>query len=72
MVGPTTRLVIDGSPLKTIYPLIPCQSDLGISVAVSTYVDQVYITIITHTSLENIGKMLLFFIEEQVRKPNIK
>lgn len=58
--------MIDGSPLKTIYPLLPCQSDLGISTAISTYVDQVYVTVMTHTSLDNIGKMLLCFIEEQV------
>lgn len=58
--------MIDGSPLKTIYPLSPCQSDLGISVAVSTYVDQFYVTVSTHNSLDNIGKILIYFIEEQV------
>jgi hypothetical protein len=67
--GPTSTLLVGGHPLKGVYPLLPAQDSLGLAVSVFTYADQVYVAIISDSTLRSAASTLLHHLHCQVSKP---
>ncbi|XP_023701510.1 uncharacterized protein LOC111861300 isoform X2 [Cryptotermes secundus] len=64
--GPTSTLLVGGHPLKGVYPLLPAQNGLGLAVSVFTYADQVYVAIISDSTLGPAANTLLHHLHCQI------
>jgi len=49
-----------------VYPLLPAQNSLGLAVSVFTYVDQVYVAVISDSTLGPAARALLHNLQCQV------
>lgn len=65
--GPRSRIIIKGSPLKTVYSILPSQKTIGVSVSVFTYTDDIFISVTADSAIgEGFGETLLLNIEQQI------
>lgn len=58
--------LISGQTLKGIYPLLPAQAKLGISITAITYADQVYVSVIAERALGPAAELILEYLEDQI------
>ncbi|XP_050434285.1 uncharacterized protein LOC126841720 isoform X2 [Adelges cooleyi] len=67
--GPRSRIVIKGSPLKTVYSILPPQKNTGVSISVFTYNNDVYVTVTADDSFgEKFGDTLLHNLKQQINQ----
>lgn len=65
--GPRSRIIIKGSPLKTVYSVLPSQKTIGVSVSVFTYTDDIFISVTADSAIgEGFGETLLLNIKQQI------
>lgn len=65
--GPRSRIIIKGSPLKSVYSILPSQKTIGVSVSVFTYTDDIFISVTTDSAIgEGFGETLLLHIKQQI------
>lgn len=64
--GPTSQIFVGGKTLKGIYPLLPAQAKLGISITAMTYADQVYVSVIAERALGPAAELILEYLEDQI------
>lgn len=65
--GPRSRIIIKGSPLKSVYSILPSQKTIGVSVSVFTYTDDIFISVTTDSAIgEGFGETLLLNIKQQI------
>ncbi|KAL5233501.1 hypothetical protein ACI65C_000911 [Semiaphis heraclei] len=65
--GPRSRIIIKGSPLKTVYSVLPSQKSIGVSVSVFTYTDDIFISVSADRAIgEGFGETLLLNIKRQI------
>jgi len=65
--GPRSRIIIKGSPLKTVYSVLPSQQTIGVSVSVFTYTDDIFISVSADSAIgEGFGETLLLNIKRQI------
>lgn len=65
--GPRSRIIIKGSPLKTVYSILPSQKSIGVSVSVFTYADDIFISVAADSAIgEGFGETLLLNIKQQI------
>lgn len=65
--GPRSRIIIKGSPLKTVYSVLPSQKSIGVSVSVFTYTDDIFISVTADRTVgEGFGETLLLNIKQQI------
>ncbi|KAL0278197.1 UNVERIFIED_CONTAM: hypothetical protein PYX00_000085 [Menopon gallinae] len=64
--GPTSEIYVGGQTLKAIYPLLPAQAKLGISITAITYADQVFVSVIAERALGPAAELILEYLEDQI------
>lgn len=65
--GPRSRIMIKGSPLKTVYSILPSQKTIGVSVSVFTYTDDLFVSVTADSAIgEGFGETLLLNIKQQI------
>lgn len=65
--GPNSRIIIKGSPLKTVYSILPSQKSIGVSVSVFTYTDDIFISVTTDCAIgKEFGETLLHNMKHQI------
>lgn len=58
--------LVPGQTLKAIYPLLPAQAKLGISITAITYADQVFVSVIAERALGPAAELILEYLEDQI------
>ncbi|KAK6643616.1 hypothetical protein RUM43_005126 [Polyplax serrata] len=64
--GPTSEVLLEGQSLKGIYPILPAQANLGISITTMTYADQVFVSVIAERALGPAAELILQYLEDQI------
>ena len=60
------KFEITGQTLKGIYPILPAQANLGISITTMTYADQVFVSVLAERALGPTAELLLKYLEDQI------
>ncbi|XP_050544153.1 uncharacterized protein LOC126907119 [Daktulosphaira vitifoliae] len=67
LAGPRSRVLIKGSPLKTVYSILPSQKNIGVSISVFIYTDDLFVSVAVDNAIgEAFGKTLLKNIKQQI------